>query len=35
LEDRTKIKPVKVLPKEQIREFQGLPGYTKSDSIKR
>lgn len=35
LEDRTKIKPVKVLPKEQIREIQGLPGYTKSDSIKR
>ena len=35
LEDRTKIKPVKVLPKEQIREIQELPGYTKSDSIKR
>lgn len=35
LEDRTKIKPVKVLPKEQIREIQGLPGDTKSDSIKR
>ncbi len=35
MEDITKIKPVKVLPKEQIREIQGLPWYTKSDSIKR
>ena len=35
MEDITKIKPVRVLSKEEIREFQGLPGYTKSDSIKR
>lgn len=35
MEDITKIKPVRVLPKKQIREIQGLPGYTKSDSIRR
>lgn len=35
MENITKIKPVRVPSKEEIREFQGLPGYTKSDSIKR
>lgn len=35
MRDRTKLRSVRIIPKEEIREFQGLPGYTKSDSIKR
>lgn len=35
MEDMTKIRPVRVPSKEEFRVFQGLPGYSKSDSIKR